>query len=127
MTGTGTRCFWKRMPRLYKNGSWGAEWKQPKQVEASIMVKGTNRRVIVVRSPDPKLFEEAIFVLREDGKTPEDPELIMTQAARAAGDYLKKCGVSAPKRRSGRGLILIGAALLLAAGLSMAAAWYYFF
>lgn len=30
------------------------------------MVKGTARRVIVVKSPDPKIFEEAIFIIRED-------------------------------------------------------------
>ena len=30
------------------------------------MVKGTTRRVVVVKSPDPKLFEQAIFILRED-------------------------------------------------------------
>ena len=30
------------------------------------MVKGISRQVIVVRSPDKKLFEQAIFILRED-------------------------------------------------------------
>ncbi len=30
------------------------------------MVKGISRQVIVVKSPDPKLFEQAIFILRED-------------------------------------------------------------
>ena len=30
------------------------------------MVKGINRQVIVVRSPDPSLFEQAIFLLRPD-------------------------------------------------------------
>lgn len=30
------------------------------------MVKGTSRRVIVVDSPDPKLFEQAIFIVRND-------------------------------------------------------------
>lgn len=30
------------------------------------MVKGTARQVVVVRSPDQKLFEQAIFLLRED-------------------------------------------------------------
>lgn len=30
------------------------------------MVKGTTRQVIVVRSPDQKLFEQAIFLLKED-------------------------------------------------------------
>ena len=30
------------------------------------MVKGISRQVIVVHSPEPKLFEQAIFILKED-------------------------------------------------------------
>lgn len=30
------------------------------------MVKGISRQVIVVHSPDRKLFEQAIFILKED-------------------------------------------------------------
>lgn len=30
------------------------------------MVKGVSRQVIVVKSPEPKLFEQAIFILRDD-------------------------------------------------------------
>ncbi len=30
------------------------------------MVKGISRQVIVVRSPDKKLFEQAIFILKDD-------------------------------------------------------------
>ena len=30
------------------------------------MVKGTSRRVIVVDSPDTELFEQAIFIVRND-------------------------------------------------------------
>ena len=30
------------------------------------MVKGTSRQVIVVNAPDPKLFEQAIFILKDD-------------------------------------------------------------
>ncbi len=30
------------------------------------MVKGISRQVIVVRSPDQKLFEQAIFILNDD-------------------------------------------------------------
>ena len=30
------------------------------------MVKGVSRRVIVVKSPDPKLFEQAIFIVKEE-------------------------------------------------------------
>lgn len=30
------------------------------------MVKGTSRQVIVVDAPEPKLFEQAIFILKND-------------------------------------------------------------
>ncbi|MBQ8587513.1 MAG: translation initiation factor 2 [Oscillospiraceae bacterium] len=30
------------------------------------MVKGTTRQVIMVRNPDQRLFEQAIFLLKED-------------------------------------------------------------
>lgn len=30
------------------------------------MVKGISRQVIVVHSPDPKLFEQAIFILKDE-------------------------------------------------------------
>ena len=29
------------------------------------MVKGVSKRVVVVKSPDPRYFEEAIFIVRE--------------------------------------------------------------
>ena len=42
------------------------------------MVKGISRQVIVVHSPEPKLFEQAIFILRDDavGKGITDDELM---------------------------------------------------
>lgn len=50
------------------------------------MVKGISRQVIVVHSPDPKLFEQAIFILRDDvvaqGIT---DELLLKEAQKAAG------------------------------------------
>lgn len=30
------------------------------------MVKGISKQVIVVQAPDPKLFEQAIFILKEE-------------------------------------------------------------
>ena len=40
------------------------------------MEKGTSRQVIVVHSPDPKLFEQAIFILREDAKDVTNEDLL---------------------------------------------------
>ena len=53
------------------------------------MVKGINRQVIVVRSPDPSLFEQAIFLLRPDA--PESCNVtqdeLLRQAQAAARGY----------------------------------------
>lgn len=49
------------------------------------MVKGVSRQVIVVQSPDRKLFEQAIFILRED--TPQQgitEEMLLREARQAA-------------------------------------------
>ena len=40
------------------------------------MVKGISRQVIVVHSPEPKLFEQAIFILKEDAKGVTDEQLL---------------------------------------------------
>lgn len=54
------------------------------------MVKGISRQVILVRSPDPELFEQAIFILREDalGKNGVSDRDILRQARLAAGNFL---------------------------------------
>ena len=56
------------------------------------MVKGINRQVIVVKSPDPKLFDQAIFLLREDAfsSSAASPEQVIRQARQAADGYLRK-------------------------------------
>ena len=48
------------------------------------MVKGVSRQVIVVQSPDPKLFEQAIFVLRDEvvGQGVTD-EMLLKEAQKA--------------------------------------------
>ncbi len=56
------------------------------------MVKGVSRRVIVVKSPDPKLFEQAIFIVKEEaiaggGVTAEK---VLLEARRVANRYVKK-------------------------------------
>ncbi len=40
------------------------------------MVKGISRQVVVVRPPDPKLFEQAIFILKEDAQGVTDEALL---------------------------------------------------
>ena len=46
------------------------------------MVKGISRQVILVHSPDKKLFEQAIFILREDAKEVTE-EALLKEAERA--------------------------------------------
>lgn len=67
------------------------------------MVKGVSRQVIVMQSPDPKLFEQAIFILKDDavrqGITDEN---LMKEAKRAIN------GV--PREKKGPKLYLYGPA-----------------
>ena len=48
------------------------------------MVKGISRQVILVQSPDPKLFEQAIFILKEDalGKEGVTEDALLSEASR---------------------------------------------
>ena len=46
------------------------------------MVKGISRQVILVHSPDRKLFEQAIFILREDAREVTE-EALLREAERA--------------------------------------------
>ncbi len=40
------------------------------------MVKGVSKQVILVKSPEPDLFEQAIFILRDGQKALTDEELL---------------------------------------------------
>lgn len=69
------------------------------------MVKGMTRQVVVVKAPDPKLFDEAIFLVRPgaaDERGVSDEEL-MRQANAAAGRY-----VTGTVSRAGRLRLLPG-------------------
>jgi hypothetical protein len=46
------------------------------------MVKGISRQVILVQGPDPKLFEQAIFILREDAQEGVTDEALLKEAHR---------------------------------------------
>lgn len=56
------------------------------------MVKGSTRQAVVVRSPDPELFEQAIFIVRNDcgGVTQED-------VLRQAHEAVRACASERPK------------------------------
>lgn len=55
------------------------------------MVKGISKRVIVIKSPDKGIFDEAIFIVKDgaysSGFTSED---IIRQAQQVAGEYVQR-------------------------------------
>ena len=55
------------------------------------MVRGTSRRVIVVESPDPNLFEQAIFIVRNDalGRDGVTAQQLVDEACRVARSYTR--------------------------------------
>lgn len=86
------------------------------------MVKGVTRRVVVVKSPDKRLFEEAIFILSDDalragGITAED---IVSEACSVASTYVRRNTVKGfkkyllPASLIGAGLILLAVCLIIA-------------
>lgn len=59
------------------------------------MVKGISRQVIVVHSPDPKLFEQAIFILKEDAaRNGVTDEALLKEAEQAI-----RLGERVPRKR----------------------------
>ena len=56
------------------------------------MVKGISKQVIVVNSPDPQLFEQAIFILNEDavGREGITEELLLKEAKGLIGTQRNK-------------------------------------
>lgn len=55
------------------------------------MVKGISKKVIVIRSPEKKLFEEAIFIVNEDvyRENGVTGEMIVQEAQTVADRYIK--------------------------------------
>ena len=79
------------------------------------MVKGTSRRVIVVDSPDPNYFEQAIFIVRNDvferqGVTQQQ---VLGEACRIAKGYAAARALPLWKRIPWWGWIFAAAAAAL--------------
>ena len=62
------------------------------------MVKGISRCVVVVKSPDPEIFDEAIFIVRDEylNRGGTSPEAVLREAQQAAERYLRE---NTPSRR----------------------------
>jgi len=78
------------------------------------MVKGISRQVIVVDAPEPKLFEQAIFILKEDMEGVSD-EALLKEARQAIQGQDK-----ASRKRH---IWLYGAFWAAAGALATGAAW----
>ena len=77
------------------------------------MVKGISRQVILVHSPDPKLFEQAIFILKDNAVSEGGSEEALVKEA----EKIIRSGAADKKRLSllsgalwaGVGALLTGA------------------
>ncbi len=77
------------------------------------MIKGISRRVIVVKSPDRRFFEEAIFIVKEGlmGEGGVTAEQVVEEARRVADNYVKKHHNRWWHRLPATGYMAIGALL----------------
>lgn len=84
--------------------------------EERYMIKGISRRVIVVKSPDRRFFEEAIFILREgvmsQGGVTADQ--VVEEARRVADGFIKKRKSRWWQRIPAPGYMALGALLATA-------------
>lgn len=85
------------------------------------VVKGVSKRIIVVNSPDPRIFEKAIFIVREEsaGQAGLSEKELLRQARQAAGGSLRP----AEKERGALVSRLHGALCAVAGAAAAALAW----
>lgn len=79
------------------------------------MVKGISRQIILVDTPDPKLFDQAIFILRDDVGEGITEEQLMKQARQVIR------GPDSPERK--RYIFLYGAFWAAGGALLTGFAW----
>ena len=79
-----------RYQALPKRLDWEQLESRPRQEERTV-VKGTSKRVVVVKSPDPKVFEQAFFIVREEyaGGGGSARHEILREAQEVADRYLQ--------------------------------------
>lgn len=75
------------------------------------MVKGITKRVVVVRCPETKYFDEAIFMVREEAMEGLSPEQVLREACKVADEYVREH----TERRKIRWEYVVGSAAMLAA------------
>lgn len=77
------------------------------------MVKGVSRQVIVVHSPDPELFDQAIFILK-DGQEGVSEERLLQEAKRL---------IRQPQRKKRTDALHMGLVWSLAGALATGIVW----
>ena len=77
------------------------------------MVKGISRQVIVVHSPDPELFDQAIFILK-DGQEGVSEEMLLREANRL---------IRQPRRKKRTDVLHMGIVWSLAGALATGIVW----
>lgn len=86
------------------------------------LIKGISRRVIVVKSPDRRFFEEAIFIVREGaiGSSGVTADQVVEEARRVADGFVAKQSRRWYQRIPAPGYAVLGALLTsLAWGVSL--------
>ena len=76
-------------------------------------VKGISRQVIVVQSPDPSLFDQAIFILK-DGQKGVSEEMLLREANRL---------IRQPQRSNRGNALYMGLVWSLAGALATGIVW----
>ena len=79
------------------------------------MVKGISRQVILVDAPEPKLFEQAIFILREGTPAVTDEALLKEadRLVRSAGTENRRRSMNAGPLWACGGALVMGITWLL--------------
>ena len=91
-------------PGMYKALPKGLNWKQLEERPydpCSGVVKGVGKRVVVVDSPDPRVFEQAIFIIREEFlmKRKEGGKSEILREAETVADAYIRSALLPPRRR----------------------------
>lgn len=79
------------------------------------MVKGIAKRIVVVRFPDARVFEQAIFIVREDAamRTGVSAEQVLGEACRVAEGYMQRNTKPHRLRKMFPTLYVVAGALLM--------------
>ena len=87
------------------------------------MIKGCQRRIIMVKDTNSKYFDSAYFVLRNDLEPSAKDSEMMSEARRMIGSYAPHRGAAAyPSARQRKRRISAALAILLSVGMFLAGA-----